>query len=204
MLAAAIIKRLNRDINVHPNRCTNKEHLNMYTSPCQANSLRTRTMKWVFAGCTRLMGWGYGRTHTALPPELGVLMGPCIWIIHQKGMWVIVEGYAATVCPYQSSRCSTSQLKGSFSLRAWELGIVGDKTIMKTAKLDKLDYVSTWQCLSAIVDHHFDVTNCNASCSIAPKVHWLGLWSQYTDDNEKQFNGDCFVVGENGQKSNVL
>ncbi len=157
-----------------------------------------------FQGTYSVSGMGvWTDTHSAITGA-GSFDGTLYLDYSPEGDMVIVEGYAATVCPSSTeTECSTSELKGSFSLRAWELGIVGDETIMRTApKLTKLDYVSTWQCKSASLEYHFDVSHCTDSN--APKVHWLGLWSQYTDDNEKYYNPDCFVVGGNDQKSNVL
>ncbi len=124
-----------------------------------------------------------------------------------QGDVVIVEGWVTTVCPNAATTgtsCSTADLMGSFYLRAWELGIIGNETIRKTSPpLAKLPWTRTWNCKSSgDIEYHFPVENCNDSS--APSVHWVGLWSQYSNDDEEYHNSECFAVGYDGVRTNSL
>ncbi len=98
---------------------------------------------------------------------------------------VIVEGYAG-----MNSTASSPQ--GSFSLRTWELTFKSDETVRKSAPLQELTKQYTWSCFTTDDEYHFDVVRCNSSTRW--DVHWLGLWSQYSNILEADPNALCYPV----------
>ncbi len=112
---------------------------------------------------------------------------------------VIVEGFAGMNCS-AGSLCP----QGSFSLRTWELGIVGDETIVRTATVPKLSETHKWSCSSnGSSEYHFDVEGCTPSTP-PWDVHWLGLWSQYSNFLEEKSNSQCWPVNPQTPFNNLM
>ncbi len=98
---------------------------------------------------------------------------------------VIVEGYV--------TMNAVADTRGSFTLRTWQLGMITDQTRRKsTLKPIDLKKHNYWSCTivpESEDEYYFHLFGCDVEG--VPSVHWLGLWSQYSDKNEQGSSSTC-------------